>query len=326
MGKVKQAVSYLGILPAVILVMGIFIQSQNPAFLTADNLTNLVRQIAILAIVSFGMTTVILTGNIDLSVGSTMGLASVVACDFMKAAGSVWLGILLGVLVGFAAGLINGGIIVKSGIHPFVATLGTLTVYKGIAYLYTQGMSIGSLPREFLSIGTTGVFGVPMLTVFAIIVFVVLWFVLTKTRFGLHIYEIGGREEAAQAAGIDVAKTKILVYGISGALAGLAGMLLTVRAISSHPSLGTGYHSQAIGASVIGGASLAGGRGKLHETVWGVLIMGILSNGLNLLKVSTYWQEVAVGATIVIAIVIDAIRFSRASRNAKEKGGVRNAA
>ncbi len=324
--KAKNAFQAIGILPFIILLMGIFIQLQNPTFITSDNLTNLIRQIAILAIVSFGMTTVILTGNIDLSVGSTMGLASVIACDFMKKTDNVWLGILIGVAVGFLAGIINGVIIVKSGIHPFVATLGTMTVYKGLGYIYTQGMSISALPKPFLAIGTTDIFGIPLLTVFAIVVFLLIFLLLNKTKFGLNIYEVGGSEQAAQSAGLNVAKIKILTYGIAGALAGLGGMLLTVRAISSHPSIGVGYHSQAIGASVIGGASLAGGRGKIHETVYGVLIMGMLSNGLNLLKVSTFWQEVAVGATIVIAVVVDAVRYSRSQNRAKEKGGVKNAA
>jgi len=288
--------------------MGLFIQLQNPSFFTADNLVNILRQSAILAILAFGMTTIIISGNIDLSTGSIIGLTSVLASDMMNKLGSIALGMVIALIVGLVVGLINGLILVQSGVHPFLVTLGTGLIYKGIAYIYTQGMPISNLPREFLSLGSTSLLGIPLMTIVAAAVFFLVAFILTRTRFGLHLYEIGGREEAAIASGISVKRIKVLVYGLAGMLTAVAGILVTIRVISSHASLGTNYHLQAIGASVVGGASLSGGRGKLLGTVFGVLIIGILSNGLNLLKVSSFWQEVAIGSTIVVAVVIDNFR------------------
>lgn len=297
-----------GVLPAIIVLMGVFIQLQNPAFFTTTNLVNILRQSAILAILAFGMTAIIITGNIDLSTGSIIGLSSVLSSDIMLKSGSIALGMAVAMAAGLTVGLLNGLVLVRSGVHPFLVTLGTGMIYKGIAYIYTQGMPIANLPKAYLNLGSTSLFGIPLMTIVAAVVFFAVAFLLTRTRFGLHLYEIGGREEAAVAAGIDVKRVKVLVYGLAGLLTGIASLLVTIRVISSHASLGTNYHLQAIGASVVGGASLSGGRGKLLGTVYGVLIMGILSNGLNLLKVSSFWQEVAIGATIVVAVVIDNIR------------------
>jgi ribose/xylose/arabinose/galactoside ABC-type transport system permease subunit len=309
--KINGIFSSIGILPFIIAGMGLFIQSQNPTFMTANNLINVLRQVAIIAVISFGMTVVIITGNIDLSTGAIMGLASVFASTMMKDLDNIVVGILIGLIVGILAGLINGIILVKSKIHPFLVTLGTAMIFKGIAYIYTQGMPISNLPKAFLDLGNTSFLQIPLLTIIAIVVYIFVWIILSKTRFGLHIYEVGGREEAAVSAGINVNSIKIRVYCIAGFLAAVAGIMMTIRVVSSHASLGTNYHLQAVGASVVGGASLAGGRGKILGTAYGVLIMGILANGLNLLKISSFWQEIAVGMTIVIAIVIDNLRLTK---------------
>ena len=310
----KKVLKKFGVLPLVILFMAFFTQIQNPTFFTTDNLTNVIRQISINGVLAIATTLVILTGNIDLSLGSIIGLTSCIGCSVVLMTDSVLLGMLTAIVLGIVCGAINGGIVVKSEIHPFVVTLGTGMVFSGTAYILTDGAQVAGLPADFLQIGAGSLCGIPYLFWIMAAAFVLISFVLNKTRFGLRLYEIVGREEAVIASGINAKLYKVLAFAAEGALVGVAGMMLASRTISGHASLGSGYHFQAIGAAVIGGVSLTGGRGKASGVLCGVLITGILNNSLNLMKVSSFWQDVAIGAVIVIAVVIDTLRSSQEQR------------
>lgn len=297
--------SAVGLLPIVLAALVVIIQIQNPNFLSAQNMNNVMRQISVNAVIAFGMTMIIITGNIDLSVGSVIGLASVVGCTIMRSTGNVPLGFVVSLAVGCVCGIVNGLIISYSGLHPFVVTLGTMTAFRGIAFLYTGGNLITGMPEQLFSINTGTLGPFPYMILMAFVVYLLLRFVLYRTKFGTHLYAIGGREEAAQAAGISVRGCKTAVYAIMGTLAGLAGIMLTARTITGQADAGANYHLMAIGTSVIGGASLKGGRGFLGGTVLGVMIVGVISNGLNLLKVSSFWQDVATGLIIIVAVLLD---------------------
>lgn len=300
----------IGALPLVILAMAIFTQLNNPTFFTVDNLTNVIRQISINGVLAIATTLVILTGNIDLSLGSMIGLASCVGCTVVLKTNMVLPGMLVAVLLGALCGTVNGIIVVRSGVHPFVVTLGTGMAYSGTAYILTNGAQVAGLPQKFLNMGTGNVLGIPYMFLMMAAAFLLVAFLLNKTRFGLRLYEIGGKEEAVVASGINAKLYKVAAYTVEGALVGVAGMMLAARTISGHASLGSGYHFQAIGAAVVGGVSLTGGRGKTFGVLCGVLITGILSNSLNLMKVSSFWQDTAIGAVIVVAVVIDAFRIA----------------
>ena len=307
----KGAIKKVGALPIVILIMAIFTQLNNPSFFTVDNLTNISLQISVNGVLSIATTLVILTGNIDLSLGSIIGLTSCVGCSVVLETGMALPGILVAMILGAICGAINGLIVVKSEIHPFVATLGTGMAFSGIAYILTGGAQVAGLPNNFLNLGSGNLMGIPYLFLLMVAAFGLVSFLLNKTRFGLRLYEIGGREEAVVASGINAQLYKVLAYAIQGALVGMAGMMLATRTISGHASLGSGYHFQAIGSAVVGGVSLTGGRGKASGVLYGVLITGILSNSLNLMKVSSFWQDTTIGIVIVVAVIIDAVSTRR---------------
>lgn len=317
--KRRFGASTVGILPLVLVVLILIIQVQNSNFLSPQNINNVLRQVSVNAVIAFGMTMIIITGNIDLSVGSIIGFASVVGCTVMRTTDSVPVGILVALAVGGLCGICNGLIISFTGLHPFVVTLGTMTAFRGVAFLYTNGNLITGMPEAFFRINTGTVLLLPYMIVIAFAVYLLLRFVLYRTGFGLHLYEIGGREEAAVAAGISVKLCKIAVYGIMGVLAGLAGMMLTARTVTGQADAGAGYHLMAIGASVIGGASLKGGKGILGGTILGVFIVGVISNGLNLLKVGSFWQDVATGVIIIIAVLLDTYSSRKAGKGGTEK-------
>ncbi len=318
--SLKRFLRQMGALPYVIIIMGVIIQLINSNFLTQTNLLNVLRQNSIIAVAAFGMTALIISGGIDLSLGSIIGLSCVIASSLMKETNSVFVGLIAAMLLGCIAGAVNGVFVVVSGVHPFVVTLGTLTIYRGLGLIFTGGLQIPDLPKEFLDMASNNFLIMPILVWISIIVFFVMRFLLYKTKFGLYMYEIGGREEAALVAGINVKKYKVMVYALSGLLSGLAGMMLTARVISAQATLGAGYHLQVIAAAVIGGTSLGGGKGKIGGTVLGILILGILSNGLNLLRVSTFWQSVAIGTTIVIAVILDVISQKKAAKRGEGIG------
>jgi ribose transport system permease protein len=297
-------------MPAVILAMAVVFGSINPNFWSVTNMTNVSRQMSILALLSLGQTLAILSGGIDLSVGSLLALVSVVCAQQMKAFGLVE-GMTAGILAGGLAGLVNGLIVARARVPAFIATLGMLVAARGAALTLSGGLPIAGLPREFLTLGAGYIGPFPIPTVIAVMAFVLAHVVLTRTRFGRYVYAMGSNEEAAVLSGINVANYKMLVYVASGLFAGLAGVILTARVISGQPTLGEVQELYSIAAVVIGGGRISGGVGGIGTTLMGVLVLGILGNGLNLVQVSSYIQNIVIGAIIVGAVWIDLARERR---------------
>lgn len=273
-------------------------------FLTAANLINILRQATINGIVSVGMTMVILTGGIDLSVGSVLALAVTVGASLMKQGQPVGLAVAAALGLGALLGMINGLMITKARIPPFIATLGMLTVARGLTLMYTQGQPITGLPASFRWIGTGVVGGIPVPILLTALVFLVGWVFLSRTRYGAYIYLLGDNPTAARLAGVPTERITVLVYAISGFCAALAGLILVARLDSAQPIIGQGYEFNAIAAVVVGGTSFAGGEGGLGGTLLGALLIETLNNGLNLLNVSPLWEQVVKGVVIALALLL----------------------
>ncbi|MFC0395259.1 ABC transporter permease [Paenibacillus mendelii] len=297
---------------AILLVAVIILSIVSDTFLTVTNLMNVLRQVSINGILAVGMTFIILTAGIDLSIGSLMAVAAVIATSIVSHDPSaVGWALLAGMAASGLLGGVSGTMSAKLNVAPFVATLAMMTIARGIALIYTNGRPIvvSSDPFKFLGQGYVGPIPVPV--IIFIVVTVIMAVVLYKTKFGRYVYAIGGNENAAKISGIRVGGIKIWVYVINGFLAGLAGILLSSRISSGQPNSGMGYELDAIAAVVIGGTSLFGGRGSLLGTIVGVLIIGVINNGLNLLDVSSYWQQIIKGLIIAGAVILD----QRAKRN-----------
>jgi ribose transport system permease protein len=292
-------------------------------FFTSSNLWNVLRQISVNVCISTGMTLVILTSGIDLSVGSILAFSSALGVGLLKNGlaftgidtyvGFTLLGCILAVLlVGTLLGLFNGFVITKFSIPPFVATLAMLTIGRGLTMLYTQGIPISNLGENFQFIGSGYLLGIPVPVWISIVAVSIVIFITRKTSFGRHIYAIGGNERAALLSGVNVNRVKLMVYGISGFMAALGGILVSSRLNSAQPNAGMSYELDSIAAVVIGGTSLSGGVGTVGGTVIGALIIGVLNNGLVLLNVSPFWQQVVKGTVILLAVIID--QRSKASK------------
>ncbi|SMB93474.1 ribose ABC transporter membrane protein [Thermanaeromonas toyohensis ToBE] len=280
-------------------------------FLTVNNLFNVARQVSVDSIVACGMTFVILTGGIDLSVGSVLALTGSLVAGLMTQGFSISVAIATGLILGMVLGYFNGLIVTRGKVAPFIATLVMMTMARGLTLVYTDGRPITGLPREFLQIGGGYLGPVPLPVIIMLSVFLLSHIVLTQTKFGRYVYAIGSNEEAARFSGIDTSRYKNLVYLISGALAALSGIILTSRLNSAQPTAGLGLELDAIAAVVLGGTSLAGGQGGIPGTLIGALIIGILNNGLNLLNVSSFYQQVVKGAVILLAVLGDQGRKKR---------------
>ncbi len=282
-------------------------------FATWRNIRNILRQTSINGLLSIGMTFVILTGGIDLSVGSVLAFGGVVSASLVsKASGgeiySPTVAIMAAMGTGIIMGAITGILVAKWKVAPFVASLGMLSVARGLTYIYTDGMPIPKIDRAFLFIGKGSVLGLPMpVFIFAIVV-LISYIVLKKTRYGRYIYAVGGNEQSARISGINTKLIIFSVYVISGLLAAFGGAILTARTTAGLPQAGQSYELDAIAAVVIGGTSLKGGQGSLIGTVIGALIIGVVNNGLDILGVSSYYQQVVKGSIIVIAVLIDSIK------------------
>jgi len=274
-------------------------------FLTASNILNVLRQISINALIAFGMTFVILTGGIDLSVGSIFALSGAITAGLMVQGTDPLLAVLVGLLSGALMGAINGFLIAKGKVAPFIGTLATMTVFRGLTLVYTEGRPITGMPEGFAMLGKGYFFEIPMPVIWMLISFVVLYMLLKHTTFGRHVYALGSNEVATQLSGINTSRVKILVYSISGLFAALSGIILTSRLNSAQPTAGTSYELDAIAAVVLGGTSLAGGKGWIVGTLIGAMIIGVLDNGLNLLNVSSFYQLVVKGGVILIAVLLD---------------------
>jgi ribose transport system permease protein len=275
-------------------------------FLTASNLLNVALQTSIIAIVAIGMTFTILTAGIDLSVGSLMALCGALAAGLAVRQGlGTYGGIGLALLAGVVLGAVNGLLIVKGGIPPFVATLAMMAVGRGLTLVYTQGRPIAGLEKNFIFWGTGRLLSIPMPVILMVILAFIAFVVLRYTRFGLYVYATGGNEETTRLAGVSPDRIKLAVYVISGFTATLGGVLLTARLWSAQPNAAVGWELDAIAAPVLGGTSLFGGVGGIGGTLVGAFIIGVLSNGLNLMGVSSYYQQVIKGAVFILAVMLD---------------------
>lgn len=277
----------------------------TPYFLTVSNLLNIAQQTAINAIIAVGMTFVIITAGIDLSVGSILAFSGVVLASVLHTGLPIPIAIVIGLVIGLLCGLLNGLLITLGRLPPFISTLGMMSVARGTALLYSNGRPISGFSPSFRFLATGKVFHIPMPVIIMMFVYIVAHFVLTKTKLGRYTYAIGGNEEAALLSGVNVKLNKAAVYGICGMLSGLAAVILTARLNSAQPIAGIMYELDAIAATVIGGTSLMGGEGTIIGTLIGAFIMGVLRNGLNLLGVSSFIQQIVIGSVIIIAVLVD---------------------
>jgi ribose transport system permease protein len=308
------AIRFQSVLALTLLVIGLSLASDR--FLRVDNTMNVLRQISSNVCLSTGMTMIILSGGIDLSVGSMLALTGVIAAGLMKNGVTLeplgvqlqftcFGGIVAALVVGTILGSCNGIAITRFRLPPFVATLGMLSIARGLTMLLTGGFPITSLGDNFGKLGTGYFLGIPMPVWIAAVVVAIFVVVTQRTRFGRYLYAIGGNERAAELSGINVPRAKLMVYAIGGMLAGVAGLLETSRLDSATPNAGNGDELDSIAAVVIGGTSLSGGRGSIFGTVLGCLIIGVLNNGMVLLEVSAFWQPVVKGVVIIVAVAIE---------------------
>ena len=277
----------------------------TPNFLTVSNITNIFTQVSVNAIIAVGMTFVILTGGIDLSVGSTLAISGALAASIVKSTGSIPLAVIAAGIVGIVIGLINGLLIARGKLQAFIATLATMTIFRGATLVFTNGTPISKLPEAFVNIGNGKIGFMPIPVIITIVVALAGIYVLSQTRLGRYLYAVGGNEDSARLSGINTNKIKTLAYVISGFAASIAGVIITSRIGSASPNAGTGFELDAIAAVVIGGTSLAGGEGKVTGTIIGALIIGVLNNGLNLMNVSPFYQSIVKGLVILLAVLLD---------------------
>jgi ribose transport system permease protein len=301
--KLRELLQRFGLILSFLLLC-VVLSLLSDRFLTVNNAVNVLRQSTINGIIAVGMTYVILTAGIDLSVGATLALSTVVTANLLQQGIPVLVAVLIGLVLGAAVGFLNGLIITKARVPPFVATLGMMTVGRGLALTYTQGRPITGLPEAFRFIGTGSLGPIPMPIVIAGLTFLVGWVVLSRTRIGEYIYAIGNNPVAARYAGIATDSYITFVYVLAGLLSALAGMILVARLNSAQPTAGIGYEFDAIAAVVVGGTSFAGGEGGLGGTLLGVLVIAVINNGLNLLNVSSFYQPVVTGIVIALALLI----------------------
>jgi ribose transport system permease protein len=278
----------------------------NPNFLTVGNLRDVAVSACVNALIGIGLTFVIITGGIDLSVGSIASFVGIIAANIMVNSGVAAIpALLVGLALGFVAGAINGLLITVLKLPPFIATLGTMSVYQGCAYVATDGRPVYNVPQPFVLLLNSYLGGVPIVVVVVIVVALLAWVLLRRTVFGQNVIAAGGSEETAWLSGVRVARVKVLVYGLSGTLAALAGMVVVARISAAQSEAGAPYLLTAIAAAVIGGANLMGGEGRIAGTLVGALILGALTNGLTLLNVPSFYEQIVTGLVVVIAVAID---------------------
>lgn len=306
--KVKEQLSRFQSIIGLVL-FSIIISFMSDRFLTWSNMFNVFRQTSVNAIIAAGMTFVILTGGIDLSVGSTLAISGAVAAYLLANGSSAFVAVLAALGIGAAIGIANGFIISKGKLQPFIVTLATMTVFRGATLVFTDGKPISAgyeaNAEMFSSIGNGYTLGIPNPILIMALIFAACYFMLKHTTIGRYVYSTGGNEEATQLSGVNVHRVKLFVYGMSGLMAAMGGIVITSRLASAQPTAGTGYELDAIAAVVLGGTSLAGGVGSVLGTIVGALIIGILNNALNLLNVTSYYQLLAKGLVILIAVLLD---------------------
>lgn len=304
--KIMNHMQDLGALIALILLVAA-ISIVSPEFRTWGNFLSLLRQSSINGLIAFGMTCVILTDAIDLSVGSVLALSTVLCAGMIANGVPAGAAMLLALVIGTALGMVSGLLVTKGRLQPFIATLITMTVYRGLTMIFTGGKPISNLGDSFVLklVGKGNFYHVPIPVILLILIFIGFYLLLNKTTFGRAVYSTGSNSKCAKLAGVNINKTKIAVYAISGFMASLSGLILLSRLGSAQPTLGEGYELDAIAAVALGGTSMSGGRGKIYGTFIGVLIIAVLNNGLNILGVSSYYQDVIKGLVILIAVLSD---------------------
>lgn len=305
--SINNFLQVAGILPILVLICILF-SVLSPNFLTPGNIVNIFRQASVNIVLATGMTFVILTGGIDLSVGSILAVSAVASLIVSLIPGLGWAAVIAGLLTGLALGLLNGALIALLDVPPFIVTLGSLTALRGGAFLIANGTTVFNRDLNFAWIGNTYLGPFPWLVVIALLTVLASWFVLRQTVLGVQIYAVGGNERAARLTGIKVNRVLLFVYGLSGLLAGLAGIMSASRLYSATGTLGQGYELDAIAAVILGGTSFTGGIGTIGGTLLGALIIAVLNNGLTLLNMSYFWQLVVKGLVIIVAVIIDRLR------------------
>jgi ribose transport system permease protein len=296
----------LPFLTLAVLFVGLAIAS--PHFLTSTNLSSVVRQTAVINIMALGMTLIIISGGIDLSVGAILAMGGLLGCMAMEKGASIPAGIVVGILAGAFWGFVNGLLTTRLGINPFIVTLGTLGIVRGLTLIISNGLPVHQIPRQFSFLGEGNVLGVPFVLWILLACALFVHVILEHTKLGRYTFAIGSNPDAAFYAGIPVAFHTTAVYAIGGMLTGLAGMIEASRLMTGQPTAGQGYELQAIAAVVIGGGSLRGGEGSVVGTLVGAFIMGLLSNGSDLLGISPYLQQAIIGAVIILAVSFDELR------------------
>lgn len=292
----------------ILLAMLIILSIISPYFFTVLNLTTILIQTAVVAIIAIGQTLVIITGGIDLSVGSYLCLSAIIAGLMITSGLPLALSLILALVFGSFLGFINGFIVTKMKVPPFIATLGTMGMARGTALVITGGLPVSRLPEALAWFGRGTILGMPVPPIIFVVTALFFSWVLISTRLGRYIYAIGSNREATKLSGINTDKYLLIVYVIAGFLSSLAGIVLIGRLGSAHPTAGIGYELNTIAAAVIGGTSLSGGIGKISGTIIGALIMGVLNNGFTLLGVSSFYQQIAIGAVVVLAVFADVLQ------------------
>lgn len=298
--------SNIGII-CVLLIIGVLLSFLSDKFLTSSNLISVMRQISINVYIALGMTLVIILGGIDLSVGAIVALSGTVTVGLIVNSGlPIWAAIAIGLLIGVVCGFISGTMVAEFKLPAFIVTMAMMNIARGAANVYSGGRSTRITDEFFSSIGSGYLFKViPLPVVYMVVLIVVFTVILNKTKFGTYIYAIGGNRESARLSGVPIKKVEIAVFTIIGLLSAFAGLVLSSRMYSGQPSVGDGYELDAIAACVLGGVSMSGGKGRISGTVFGAMVIGFISNGLNLMNVNSFWQLVVKGIIILIAVVID---------------------
>ena len=304
--KLASHIQDFGALIALVLLV-VVIGVISPEFRTLSNFLSLLRQSSINGFIAFGMTCVILTGGIDLSVGSVLALSTALCAGFITNGVPVGLAMVLALIIGTALGAVSGLLVTKGRLQPFIATLITMTVYRGATMIFMDGKPISNLGDSFTLkvVGKGNFYHIPIPAITFVVMFLIFMFVLEKTTFGRRVYATGSNAQSAKLAGINVNRTKLITYAISGCMSALSGLILLSRLSSAQPTLGSGYELDAIAAVALGGTSMNGGRGRVWGTFVGILIIAVLNNGLNILGVSSYYQDVVKGIVILIAVLSD---------------------
>lgn len=296
---------------ATLIVLFIALTIATPHFLTVINLSSVARQTAVINIMALGMTLIIISGGIDLSVGSILGISGLFGCMAIQNGQAIPVAIAVGILTGLLCGFLNGAMITQLSINPFIVTLGTLEAYRGLALVISKGLPVHGLPDAFSYLGDGNLLGIPFSLWVLALCAVLMHFLLENTKLGRYAFAIGSNSSAAYYAGVPIKFHLTAVYAIAGMLTGLAGMIEASRLMTGQPTAGQGYELQAIAAVVIGGGSLQGGEGSVVGTLIGAFIMGLLSNGSDLLGINPYWQQVVIGAVIIAAVGLDELRKRR---------------